>query len=432
MVLHWGDDVAGPAGRDGLTVASTASYGPLIRGKATDESPRRRVFISIGHVKILMAESEATVPRPDDLETWYDLRNVRIEAGRIVYYGEPLIPERRLLAELRPAFREAGYKLTLATVEESLGTALVAVPLDEDAGSDGFPWTNVGLLAATVFSTLFAGAYGWYYVPLAELTANPLSILQAWPFTAAVLGVLLTHELGHYAMGRYHGVDVSLPYLIPFPAVFGTMGAVIRMRGRMPSRKVLFDIGVGGPIAGLVATVVVTAIGLSLGPIEIPAAMVESSQSGESIVFNNPLLLEIIASLLGEQASYGAGYNPHPVVIGGWVGMFFTVLNLLPVGQLDGGHMVRAMVGPRQETIAALVPAALFGAAGYLHYIRGLSLNESVGLWAFWGFFALVIAANGPADPVDESSIGRPRLIIGLLTFGIGLLCFMLVPIQIQ
>ena len=386
----------------------------------------------VDHVEATMAESETTVPRPDGLETWYDLTDVRIEAGRVVYHGEPLIPERRLLAELRPPFREAGYELSLATAEEGSATALVAVPLDDAAGSEGIPWINVILLAATVVSTLFAGSFVWYFVPLEEIAANPLSILQAWPFTAAVLGVLLTHELGHYAMGRYHGVDVSLPYLIPFPAVFGTMGAVIRIRDRMPSRKVLFDIGVGGPIAGLVATVVVTAIGLSLGPIEVPATMVEPSRSGGSIVFNNPRLLEIIASLLGEQASYGPGYNPHPVVIGGWVGMFFTVLNLLPVGQLDGGHMVRAMVGPRQETIAALVPAALFGVAGYLHYIRGLSLNESVGLWAFWGVFALVIAANGPADPDDEGSIGRPRLAVGLLTFGVGLLCFMLVPIQVQ
>jgi membrane-associated protease RseP (regulator of RpoE activity) len=112
--------------------------------------------------------------------------------------------------------------------------------------------------------------------------------------------------------------------------------------------------------------------------------------------------------------------------------MFFTLLNLLPVGQLDGGHMVRAMIGQRQETIAALVPAALFGLAAYLYYVRGLSINESVGLWTFWGLFSLLIAFNGPADPVDESSIGLSRILIGLVTFGLGLLCFMLVPIQIQ
>ena len=387
--------------------------------------------MTVDHVAKPMADSEADVPRPDGLETRYRLTDVRIKDGRIVYYGEPLVPERRLLDELWPAFRQAGYELKLAQSDRSPGTALVADPIETD-DEGGIPWTNIALLVATVLSTLFVGATAWYFVPLGEVVSNPLALLEAWPFTAAVLGVLLTHELGHYAMGRYHDVDVSLPYVIPFPSYFGTFGAVIRIRGRMPSRKALFDIGIAGPIAGLVATVVVTVVGLSLGPIEVPAAVVERSQSGTSIVFNNPPLLDIIATLLGEQVSYSEGLNPNPVIIGGWVGMFFTLLNLMPVGQLDGGHMVRAMIGRRQETIAALVPTALFGIAGYLYFVRELSLNDSVVLWAIWGGVALVIAYNGPADPVDERSIGLPRLALGLLTFGIGLLCFMLVPIQVQ
>ncbi len=378
-----------------------------------------------------MGEANTTVPRPDELETWYQLTDVRIDGDRIIYYGEPLIPEKRLHKELWPAFQDAGYDLKLAQTDEDDGTALVATPTGQ-RDSDGVPWLNIGLLAATLLSTLFVGAYGWYYVPLSEITANPLSILQAWPFTAAVLGVLLVHELGHYAMGRYHGVTVSLPYIIPFVFPFGTLGAIIRMKSRMPSRKALFDIGAAGPIAGLVATVVVSAIGLSLGPVEVPARMLES-QSGQAIVFNNPPLLDLIAGALGEQVTYGdPALNPHPVIIGGWVGMFFTVLNLLPVGQLDGGHMVRAMVGQRQETIAALVPAALFGVAGYLYYVRDLGLNDSVGLWAFWGVFAMAIAYKGPANPADESQLDRRRLAIGIATFAVGLLCFMLVPIQVQ
>ncbi len=380
-----------------------------------------------------MADADVQVPRPDGLDTWYYLTDVRVDGDRIIYYGDPLLPDRRLHKELWPAFQEAGYELKLAQSDESIGTALVAVPLNESTGRDGIPWTNLVLFAATVLSTLFVGAYGWYFIPFADIVDNPLTMLQAWPFTAAVLGVLMVHELGHYAMGRYHGVNVSLPYVIPFIFPFGTLGAVIKMRGQMPSRKALFDIGVAGPIAGLVATVIVTAIGLSLGPVEIPAHIVEESEAGQSIVFNNPPLLDLIAWAIGAQATYGdPALNPHPVIIGGWVGMFFTLLNLLPVGQLDGGHMVRAMVGKRQETIAAVVPAALFGIAGYLYYVRELSLNESVGLWAFWGVFAMLIAFNGPANPVDESSIGWPRILVGLLTFGLGMLCFMLVPISVQ
>jgi membrane-associated protease RseP (regulator of RpoE activity) len=281
-----------------------------------------------------------------------------------------------------------------------------------------------------VCTTLFVGAYGWYYVGWEEITANPLTVLRAWPFTAAVLGVLMTHELGHYVAGRYHGVSVSLPYVIPFVFPFGTLGAVIRMRGRMPSRRVLFDIGVAGPVAGLVATVVVTVVGLSLDPIRVPAEL--ANASGTMIRFNNPPLLAIIADLLGQPTGYeDPTLTAHPVVIGGWVGMFFTLLNLLPVGQLDGGHIVRAIVGPRQETIAALVPGVLFSIAAYLYFWRGLGIDESVGLWGFWGLFSIVIAFNGPADPADEERIGWPRLAVGLATFGLGALCFLLVPIQV-
>ena len=380
-----------------------------------------------------MAEPSTEIPRPAALDTWYYLTDVAVEDGRIIYYGDPLIPEKRLYRELQPAFQELGYELKLTDREASEGTALVAIPLSEASGHDGIPWTNLILFIATVFSTLLVGATVWYFIPLREVLSNPFVIFRAWPFSAAVLGVLLVHELGHYAAGRYYGVNVSLPYLLPVPIIFGTMGAVIRMRGRIPNRKVLFDIGVAGPIAGLVATVVVTAIGLSLGPIEIPPEVVEQADSNQQLVFNNPPLLDLIAWLIGAQATYSdPALNPHPVVIGGWVGMFFTFLNLLPVGQLDGGHMVRAMIGRRQETIAAMVPGVLFAIAGYLYFLRGLSLNDSVMLWAIWGLFMLLIAYNGPAEPLDETAIGRRRLLVGILTFAVGLLCFMLVPIQVQ
>ena len=366
------------------------------------------------------------VPRPEPLRTFFRIDEVRREDGRVRYVGESYIPERTLLRKLVPRFRDAGYDVDVETVES--GHVVVATPFDR--GRDGIPWLNVAMFAATVLSTLFVGAVGWFYVPIADITANPLTALRAWPFTAAVLGVLMTHELGHYAAGRYHGVDVSLPYVIPFLPPLGTLGAVIRMRGRMPSRKVLFDIGAAGPIAGLVATVVVTAIGLSLDPIRVPAEL--ANASGTMIRFNNPPLLDIIAALVGQPTGYeDPTLTAHPVVIGGWVGMFFTLLNLLPVGQLDGGHIVRAMVGPRQETIAALVPGALFSIAAYLYFWRGLGIDESVGLWGFWGVFALVIAFNGPANPADEEWIGWPRLAVGLATFALGALCFLLVPIQV-
>jgi membrane-associated protease RseP (regulator of RpoE activity) len=371
----------------------------------------------------------AEAPPVEALQAVFHLHETRRDGERVLYYGESLVPERMLVREVWPAFRSAGYEVQVTSTASGTEDVVVAKPVSN--GVEGVPWKNVGLFFATVFSTMLVGALTWYYIPFADIAANPLVVLQAWPFTAAVLGVLATHELGHYLVGRYHGVDVSLPYLIPFVFPFGTLGAIIQMRGQMPDRKALFDIGVAGPLAGLAATIVVTAVGLSLPPITIPDWALQGSS--EVIVFNNPPLLTLIASVLGQPTAYAdPNVTVHPVIIGGWVGMFFTVLNLLPVGQLDGGHMVRAMLGESQERLAAFVPAVLFGLAAYLHYVLGYSINESVGLWVFWGLLSTFIAFKGPANPVDESPIGPARIAVGLFTFALGALCFLLVPIEVM
>lgn len=375
----------------------------------------------------MSAADPESVPRPEELDDVFHITQVRSDGDRIVYYGVAEVPEQELIRRVWDPFRDAGYDVQAANTGSGRDV-IVARPYSTTI--DSVPWVNVGMFLATVLSTLFVGAVGWYYIPLAELTANPLAALEAWPFTAAVLGVLMTHELGHYVMGRYHEVDVSLPYVIPFFLPFGTMGAIIRMRSQMPDREALFDIGVAGPLAGLLATVIVTVAGLLLGPMQVPPGTV--STGTQVIVFNNPPLLDLIAAVLGQPTGYDSTTQvAHPVIMGGWIGMFFTLLNLLPVGQLDGGHILRAIAGERQETIAALVPVGLFGLAGYLHYVRGLGLNESVGLWAVWGVFATFIAYRGPARPIDDSELDTRRVAVGVMTFALGLLCFMLVPIEV-
>ena len=242
----------------------------------------------------------------------------------------------------------------------------------------------------------------------------------------AIMGVLGVHELGHYVMSRYHSVQASLPYFIPVPTYIGSLGAVIKMKGQIPDRKALFDIGVAGPLAGLVATVVVTAIGLQLEPLAVQEAA--TPEQDGAVMFNNPPLLEIIAALTGTTERLEAGLV-HPVVFGGWVGMLVTLLNMLPVGQLDGGHILRAMFGERQKRIARVVPVALFGLAGYLLFFS--DGFDSVLIWAIWGVFALGLAAAGPADPINDDSLDRKRLAVGVCTFVLGALCFTPVPVEI-
>jgi membrane-associated protease RseP (regulator of RpoE activity) len=378
-----------------------------------------------------MGSSHEPSDPPDvtEVASLFDVYEIRQDGDTVLYIGEPTVPGSRLEDELWPLFREQGYEVSLQrgyTGEEGVPLSrgeyvLVAEPWS--IGVDGVPWTNVVLFVATVFSTLFAGAFFWYQVPLAE---EPWRALEAWPFVVAIMGVLGVHELGHYVMSRYHNVQASLPYFIPLPTYIGSMGAVIRMKGRIPDRRALFDIGAAGPLAGLVATVVVTAVGLQLDPLAVQQTTVEGT--GEQVVFNEPPLLQIIAELTGAGDRLESGVV-HPVVFGGWVGMLVTLLNMLPVGQLDGGHILRAVVGERQRAIAAAVPGALFALAGYLLFIRD-GFN-SVGIWAMWGLFALGLAYAGPATPIDDEGLGWVRIGLAALTFVLAALCFTPVPIEI-
>jgi len=379
-------------------------------------------------------------PPVEAVQSVFQVADVRVGDDDAVYYlGTPLASAETLERELWERFREAGYDVSLTTraqssapfdettlVEDRFGPTrpqyvLVAEPRSPHI--DGIPWTNLLFFALTVLSTLLVGTQ-WYYVDI----DGPLSLLAAWPFAAAILGVLAVHEFGHYVLIRYHDVDASLPYFIPFPSLIGTMGAVIRMRGRIPNRKALFDIGVSGPLAGLVATVVVTVIGLHLDPITVPQRVLEGSST--SLRFNDPLLLVILAELTGQPLSYSdPTLAANPVIFGGWVGMFVTFLNLLPVGQFDGGHIVRATLGPRQETVAAAVPVALFGLAAFLYVTR--EATNAVVLWAFWGLIAGGLAYAGPATPIRDEPIDRRRQAVGVLTLVLGLLCFTPVPFEI-
>ena len=362
-------------------------------------------------------------PPLERIESVFTIYEAKTEGDELVYYGDPRAHPERVMQELWPVFRQAGYEPQLTTRYGEY--VLVAKPVS--IGIDGIPWTNIILLLATVFSTLFVGAWWWY--PAIDPFANPASIVQAWPFSLAILSVLGIHELGHYALSRYHQVDASLPYFIPIPTIIGTMGAVIKLKGRMPDRKALFDIGVAGPLAGLVATVVVAIIGLHLPPVTVPESLVQESEGG--LRLGIPPMLELLAAVT-DQPMYGDDptRSVNPVVIGAWVGMFVTFLNLIPVGQLDGGHILRAMAGEIHGTIGALVPGALFVLAGYLYYVGGYA-GETVFIWVFWGLLTAVLASAGAAHPVDDDRLGTGRFVVGLLTFGLGLLCFMPVPIEI-
>ncbi|GAB3684014.1 site-2 protease family protein [Salinarchaeum chitinilyticum] len=366
-------------------------------------------------------DATAPPPSPRDIEHAFHVTEVRSEGDRVYYFGHALVDE-GLARALGSTFERAGYEIS--HVERAGEDVVVARPQTTDGG---VPWTHLLLFLLTIGSTLIAGSYWFYVDPVQE----PGQIWRGWPFSVGIMTVLGVHELGHYAMTRRHDVDATLPYFIPVPTLIGTMGAVIRMKGRMPNRKALFDIGVAGPIAGIVATIVVTVIGLHLDPVTAPASLA-NAEGTQEIAIGFPPLLQFLAWATGQPLYSGDPMTSvHPLVIAGWVGMFVTFLNLIPVGQLDGGHVVRSLAPAYQQAVSLAIPPLLYGLAAYLLVVRNVA-PRNVLLWVVWGTIALGLAFLGPATPMDDdTTLDGKRRLVGIATFAVGLTCFAPVPIAI-
>ena len=211
-------------------------------------------------------------------------------------------------------------------------------------------WINIVLFLATVLTTMIAGA-------LQSLGTEALSsfrnLLQGLPFSVALLGILLAHELGHYFVSWHHRVPASLPYFIPVPTFIGTMGAIIRMRGVIRDRRILFDIGIAGPLAGMCLAIPATLIGLMHSEITAATGTGGGLELGDSLLF-----LALTKSIFGNIPD-GQTVLLHPVAFAGWLGFFVTSLNLLPMGQLDGGHVLYGIFGPYHRLLARLTFLAL-------------------------------------------------------------------------
>ncbi len=202
--------------------------------------------------------------------------------------------------------------------------------------------TNILLFAATVLTTMMAGALHKGVDPFASIW----NLLQGLPFSAALLSILLAHEMGHYLTSRAHKVQASLPYFIPMPTFIGTMGAIIRMRTVVRDRRVLFDIGIAGPLAGMVVAIPVTIIGL------LYSQVIDISSPTAGITLGDSLLFSAFTRLIFGSLPETKTVLLHPVAFAGWLGFFVTSLNLIPIGQLDGGHVAYGMLGPRHRTLS--------------------------------------------------------------------------------
>jgi membrane-associated protease RseP (regulator of RpoE activity) len=293
------------------------------------------------------------------------------------------------------------------------------------------------LMALTFVSTFYVGAGMVLGHPPVSLT----ELQMGWVFSLPLMAILLAHEFGHFFAGKYHDVDVSPPFFIPVPFfLLGTLGAVIQIRERIRSRDALLDIGAAGPLAGMTVAVPVIIYGIATSPIG-PIPEVPYLLEGRSLVY-----LGLLTWLKG---SIPQGYDIMltPTALAGWAGLLITMINLLPFGQLDGGHVAYALLGRRQDQISryvlrslpvlAVIVSAAYGIPSYLDGIRGERLGHDAMAGMQWLVWALVLwtltRATGPNHPpTEDSQVSPRRRVAGWLTLSLFVLLFMPTWIRMQ
>jgi membrane-associated protease RseP (regulator of RpoE activity) len=277
----------------------------------------------------------------------------------------------------------------------------------------------IGLFLLTCFTTLWAGVYQTYNGPIRGpvnfLLADPARIWEGVPFAGALLFILATHELGHYVLSKVHGVPASLPLFIPGPPHFiGTFGAIIRVRGPILDRRALFDIGVAGPLAGFIVAVVALIVGLHLSTVVERTATL-GWHLGE------PLLVQFLAWLVIGSIPPESAVVLHPIGFAAWFGLFVTSLNLLPIGQLDGGHVAYALWGRHQRTVAFIFVPILI-VLGFVGW-QG---------WFLWAVMAGMFGLGHPPVMDPHVPLGRTRTIVGWIALAVFVSTFVPVPFSVH
>lgn len=294
-------------------------------------------------------------------------------------------PSKSFFLRFLKKLKERGYICAVRTVDESSRLYVVRAQRPQR----GRLSLSFGLLAATALSTFLAGRYLLF-------GSTSMGIL----FSFAIISMLGAHELAHMLTARKHGIQTSPPFFIPFPSALGTMGAIIEMREPPPSRDAMVEVGSAGPIAGFIMAVVFLTVGLIL-----------SSPAEEGGLYFSPLLFVFLRRLLGLPHSL----NLHPFAYAGWVMQVVTMLNLMPLGQLDGGHVARAVLGPERHF-------RLTRSLSLFLFLTGFVFPE-LPFWV-WGFLAFILFSREHPGPLDDvSPIGRAAKVRAGLCFLIFILC---------
>jgi membrane-associated protease RseP (regulator of RpoE activity) len=284
-------------------------------------------------------------------------------------------------------------------------------------------WLHVTLFALTIATTTLVGAghYAAYLTDFANrivpISRSALLVRGFW-YSATILTILGCHELGHYFACRYYDVDASLPFFLPAPILTGTLGAFIRIREPIPTKRMLFDIGIAGPIAGFVVAVPALFIGLSMSHVvPIPTNFV-GAELGE------PLLFKLASWLVFGSPPQGYSINMHPMAFAAWFGLLATALNLFPIGQLDGGHISYAVLGRKSSNVTLV----MIGVAVVLTYYSSSWL-----VWTILMIVMLVVVGRHHPPVFDEPvPLDRTRVVLALVALAMFIVCFTPAPISLD
>jgi membrane-associated protease RseP (regulator of RpoE activity) len=333
-----------------------------------------------------------------------------VEAGVPVVEGTPLVPADGLFAQLERRLAPRGIIPLIEEVGEGR-VRVVGLPgaVDARLRTRSSPAVHLLLFIATVITAVYAGARQQGVNLLEEPSLFPIGL----PYALSLLTILGVHEFGHYAMARRHGVEVTLPYFVPFPMGLGTLGAFIQMKSLIKTRRAIFDIGIAGPLAGLVVAL----------PLLYFGVRTESAPSGDGSRFAVDAGSSMFLALL-HQLAYGsdigtAAVNLSPVAFAAWIGVFVTALNLLPVGQLDGGHIAYALFGRRHARAVSIATVSL---------MAGLGLVVWPGLLT-WALIVTLIAGFSHMPALDDvTPPDAKRFVLGVVTLVLPILIVVPVP----
>ncbi len=297
------------------------------------------------------------------------------------------------------------------------------------------PIFNIILFVLTFITTTLMGIMQWslgFFIMKAKIAndflinirslndmiefiiSNKFLIFESLKYSFALLIFLFAHEMGHYLACRYYGISATLPYFLPVPIGFGTLGAVIKIKAPIPNKKVLFDIGIAGPLAGFIVLLPILYYGIDLSFI-IPRG---SAMGGDSIYFGEPLLWKIFQKIIFPNMLENQDLAAHPLSIAAWFSLIATALNLLPLGQLDGGHIIYAIFGNNSFIIYRFF------------FLLLIVLTMIWPYWAIWVIIAFFIGLRHPPVLDETEGIGTGRRILAIVAAVIFVLSFVIIPIS--